>query len=127
MFNESDANAQILVIESEPSIYTLTHTHMAESPVTVHLERSVTSLLNDQPTNIDVIILDLDTESGNTDITLIDQIKQSYAFCEIPLIVVSSNNDTDLIIGSLNAGADDFVAKPVAPRELMARLRMLMR
>lgn len=127
MFNDNDANAQILVIEPDASIYKLACTHMAESPVTVHLEHSVESLLKDNLTNIDVIILDLDSDAGQADIKLVEQIKQSYAFCEIPLIVVSASNCTNTIIDSLNAGADDYVGKPVAPRELVARLKMLMR
>ena len=127
MFNENDANAQILVIEPEPSIYTLTRTHMADMPVTIHMERLVETLIKDNPTNIDVIILDLDMAADKADTGLVDQIKESYAFCEIPLIVVSMSSSTDTIINSLNAGADDYIAKPVAPRELIARVKMLMR
>ncbi|MEU4214207.1 response regulator transcription factor [Actinoplanes sp. NPDC026623] len=46
---------------------------------------------------------------------------------DVPIVVVSARDDTHDIVAGLEAGADDYIVKPVAVKELAARLRALRR
>ncbi len=45
----------------------------------------------------------------------------------VPIIVVTAQSDTHDVVAGLEAGADDYVTKPVAPKELSARIRAIQR
>ena len=71
----------------------------------------------------DVVILDL----GLPDISGLEVLKHLREWTDIPVLILSvRDGDTDKI-GALEAGADDFLAKPFAESELLARLRVLLR
>lgn len=72
---------------------------------------------------IDLIILDL-MLPGTSGLTLCREIRASSS---VPVIVLTAKGeDTDRIVG-LEVGADDYLAKPFNPRELLARIRAVLR
>ena len=59
---------------------------------------------------------------------------QGFDVCRIlrarsatPIIIVTAQTDTHDLVAGLEAGADDYVTKPVVPKELAARIRALLR
>lgn len=46
---------------------------------------------------------------------------------DVPIIMVTARDDTHDIVAGLEAGADDYLTKPFAPKELSARIRALLR
>ena len=46
---------------------------------------------------------------------------------DVPVVVVTARTDTHDVVAGLEAGADDYVTKPVVPKELSARIRALLR
>jgi DNA-binding response OmpR family regulator len=45
----------------------------------------------------------------------------------VPIIIITAQTDTHDMVAGLEAGADDYVTKPVVPKELAARIRALLR
>lgn len=73
--------------------------------------------------NPDIILLDL----GLPDLDGLEVIKRIREWSHIPIIVISARGkDTEKVAG-LDAGADDYLAKPFSVEELAARLRVVIR
>lgn len=71
-----------------------------------------------------VIDLGIDDDQG---ISIIEQVKQTEMADSLPIIACSVNLSPTLIITALNAGADDYLLKPYSLRDLMARIRSVLR
>src|SRR6056297_1759099 len=76
-----------------------------------------------EKTKIDLIVLDL-MMPGDDGLTLCRKLRSSHT---IPIIMLTAaGDDTDRIVG-LEVGADDYMAKPFNPRELVARIKAVLR
>ncbi|WP_211299378.1 winged helix-turn-helix domain-containing protein [Pukyongiella litopenaei] len=71
-----------------------------------------------------LILLDLGFPRGEDGVTLARQLRVQYDY---PLIIISGKNTTIDKVVCLELGADDYVTKPFEPRELLARMRTVMR
>jgi DNA-binding response OmpR family regulator len=72
---------------------------------------------------IDLVVLDLMLPDGNG----MDWLKAFRQRTDLPVIILSSHDDpVDHIVG-LEVGADDYVDKPFSPREVVARIRAVLR
>jgi DNA-binding response OmpR family regulator len=74
----------------------------------------------------DVIIADIDMPEMNG-FEFIDHVRSSGFLGNIPLIMLSGNDSSDIRIRCLEAGADDYMVKPFNPRELSARINGMLR
>lgn len=74
----------------------------------------------------DLILLDwmLPNTSG---IELARRLKRDELTAEIPIIMLTAKGEEDHKIQGLEAGADDYITKPFSPRELVARLKAVLR
>jgi two-component system KDP operon response regulator KdpE len=71
----------------------------------------------------DLVILDLGLPDGDG----IDVIRDLRGWSDVPVIILSARSDEDDKIEALDAGADDYLAKPFGVGELLARTRALLR
>ena len=75
--------------------------------------------------DIDLIITDLSMPKldGNG---LIKEVRKNYKMNELPIIVISSNEESDVFLKSLKLGANDYLKKPFLKEELMIRVNNLL-
>jgi len=122
------ASAQkILVIEDEPDIrklvqYNLTQEHF--NVVEAEDGEQALSLLQREKPNL--VILDL-MLPGLSGLELCKLLRQRSDTSRLPILMLTAKaGETDRIVG-LEMGADDYLAKPFSPREMVARVRAILR
>jgi two-component system KDP operon response regulator KdpE len=111
---------RVLIIDDDPRIRralaTALRTHAYEPLVAANGETALDVLANE---SIDIVVLDL----GLPGIDGQEVIKRVRSWSSVPIVVLSVREAQRDKVSALDAGADDFVVKPFAISELMARLR----
>ena len=74
----------------------------------------------------DIILLDW-MLPGGSGLELLRRLKRDESTQEVPVIMLTAKTTEDNVIQGLDVGADDYITKPFAPRELIARIRALLR
>jgi DNA-binding response OmpR family regulator len=72
---------------------------------------------------VDLVLLDLRLP----DMSGFDVCRSIRSMSIVPIIIITAQTDTHDMVAGLEAGADDYVTKPVVPKQLAARIRALMR
>lgn len=115
---------RVLVVEDDREIRALMQSSLSvegfEVQTAVSLSEASALLRHDPP---DVIVLDLGLPDGDG-VELVQEVRKRHA---LPIIVVSARHQEAQKIRLLDAGADDYLTKPFAFEELVARVRALMR
>ncbi len=114
----------VLVVDDEPRIARLVADYLQQAGFRVieanDGRKAVEQYRSHQP---ELIVLDL----GLPELDGLDVIRQIRSHSEVPIIILSARADeTDRVVG-LELGADDYVVKPFGGRELVARVRALLR
>lgn len=73
--------------------------------------------------DFDLVLLDVSLSDGNG-FSICAEIKREY---EIPVIFLTASGDEYSVVAGLDMGADDYIAKPFRPRELISRIRSVLR
>ncbi|WP_430460868.1 phosphate regulon transcriptional regulator PhoB [Thalassolituus sp. LLYu03] len=117
----------ILVVDDEPAICDMIRTCLEMAGFKVRLSANGAlahqMIINDRP---DLVILDwmMPMLSG---LELTRKLKREELTADIPVILLTARADEDDRINGLDSGADDYVTKPFSPRELVARVRAVLR
>lgn len=116
--------SRMLLVEDEPHIVkSLTPALLAEGYEVTSAERGSDALAALASEGFDVILLDL----GLPDMDGKNVIERIREWSEVPILVLSARHNEEEKIAALDLGADDYVNKPFAMGELMARLRAVLR
>ncbi|WP_026959448.1 response regulator [Aliagarivorans taiwanensis] len=115
---------QLLVVDDDQEIRSLLEQYLSKSGFSVisaNDGEEMSKLLEDN--HPELIILDI-MLPGDDGFTLCQKIRRQS---NVPIIMLTANSDEmDRIVG-LELGADDYIGKPFNPRELLARIKALLR
>lgn len=119
-----DAVSRIAVVEDDPDISRMMVSYMAEHGFDVAPARSGRDLDRVMSTSkVDCVILDVGLP-GEDGLSICRRLRSKST---VPIIMVTGRGtETDRIVG-LELGADDYLPKPFNPRELVARVRAVLR
>ncbi|WP_241292780.1 two-component system response regulator CreB [Burkholderia stabilis] len=114
----------ILIVEDEMAIAdTIVYALGTDGMQTVHCTLGQAALDHLRESHFDLVVLDV----GLPDLSGFEVCRRLRTFTDIPVIFLTARHDEiDRIVG-LEIGADDYVVKPFSPRELAARVRVILR
>ncbi|MAL01342.1 phosphate regulon transcriptional regulator PhoB [Neopusillimonas maritima] len=120
-------NTTILVVEDEPAIQELIAVNLSFAGHKVlrafDAEQAQTLIRAELP---DLILLDW-MLPGASGITLAKQLRSDERTRHVPVIMLTAKGAENDKIEGLEAGADDYITKPFSPKELMARIKAVLR
>ena len=116
--------SKLLVVDDDPELRDLTKAYLMKNGFIVNTVESSVGMDEFLATNdVDLLILDL-MLPGEHGLAIAKRLKKKK---DLPIIIVSAQGeDIDRIVG-LEIGADDYLPKPFNPRELLARIRAVLR
>ena len=115
---------RILVVDDDPGMRSLLEAYLGDSGFSVETAMDGVAMWQVLETGMpDAIVLDL-MMPGEDGLTLARRLRGQS---NVPILMLSARGEEiDRVVG-LEMGADDYLAKPFSPRELLARLRALLR
>jgi two-component system, OmpR family, alkaline phosphatase synthesis response regulator PhoP len=114
----------VLVVDDEPAIVEIVRDYLTDGGYRVSTARSGDEALAQiRSIRPDLIVLDL----GLPGLDGLDVTRTVRRSSGVPIIILTARSDeTDRVVG-LELGADDYLVKPFSPRELLARVRAVLR
>ena len=118
---------KILIVDDDPDIRDVLKLTLSEEDYEIleacDGEEALKLVHTNQP---DLILLDYQIPKVDGR-EVCRRIKKDLLLRHLPIIMVTGKGDINDKLGGIDAGADDYVVKPFEPKELMARIRMILR
>jgi DNA-binding response OmpR family regulator len=115
---------RILSVEDDERIRTAVRLALEDEGWTVdEAENGEEALVKFAQSPTDVVLIDIMLP----DIDGFEVCRAIRRQSDVPIVMVTARDDTHDVVAGLEAGADDYLTKPFAPKELSARIRALLR
>jgi len=119
--------ATILIVDDEPAIRDLVDITLDlagyKSISASNAHEALVSVIDKKP---DLVLLDW-MLPGGSGIDLARRLRRDEITAAIPIIMLTAKTSEDNKVQGLNVGVDDYVTKPFSPRELVARIKTVLR
>ena len=118
---------EVLVVEDEPDIRRLVVLHLERDGFRCRTAANGLDALREAKADVpDLVVLDLMLH-GIDGLEVCRRLRSDASTAGVPIIMLTAKSDeVDRVVG-LEVGADDYVAKPFSPKELVARVRAVLR
>ena len=121
-------NETILVVEDEPAIREMIMTTLEMAGFDCLQAEDVSGahrqVVDHRPA---LILLDWMLPNGQSGIDFCRMLKKDELLSEIPVIMLTAKGEEDNKVQGLDAGADDYITKPFSTRELISRIKAVLR
>jgi two-component system, OmpR family, phosphate regulon response regulator PhoB len=119
--------AKILLVEDEAPIRDMVSFTLKRAEMTVLLAEDVTSAINIMGEELpDLILLDW-MMPGTNGLEFARRLKRQADTREIPIIMLTARSEEDDRVLGLDSGIDDYIVKPFSTRELVSRIKAVLR
>lgn len=122
----SPSIAKILIVDDDTNIVDLLTINLGSEGYAVDSVESAADVLKYDLSDTNLVIVDA-MKQGFTGFDLLNALKANPMTSHVGVIIASSDDSERNVIAALDGGADDYVVKPFSLRELMARIRSVMR
>lgn len=121
-------NDRILIVDDEMPIREMIHTALdlaGYACLEAEDARQAHQIIVDQRPAL--VLLDWMLPNGMSGIDLCRRLKRDESLLEIPVIMLTARGEEDNKVQGLDAGADDYMTKPFSTRELVSRIKAVLR
>ena len=118
--------SRILVVEDDPDIAELVEYHLSRAGFSTCVVGTGTDALAQIRQRPDLVVLDL-MLPGLSGLEICRKMRSDPQTASVPIIMLTARAEEESRVQGLELGADDYVTKPFSPRELVARLRAVLR
>lgn len=118
--------SRILVVEDDPDIAELVEHHLSRAGYETSVVGTGTEALEQIRRRPDLVVLDL-MLPGLSGFEICRLMRGDPQTASVPIIMLTARAEEEARVQGLDLGADDYVTKPFSPRELVARLRAVLR
>ena len=118
--------SRILVVEDDPDIAELVEHHLSRAGYDTSVVGTGTDALEQIRRRPDLVVLDL-MLPGLSGFEICRLMRSDPRTASVPIIMLTARAEEEARVEGLDLGADDYVTKPFSPRELVARLRAVLR
>lgn len=123
---EAKKNIKLMVVDEDPLLCELMKFNLEQNGFEVDVFRDIPSAYNGNIGSYDMFIIDAMMEDRRG-MNFAKYLKQTEITNKTPLIFCSSRDDEMAVINGLDLGADDYVLKPFAMKEMIARINAILR
>lgn len=121
-----DNNYRILVVDDEQDLCEILKFNLETDGYTVEMANSAEEALEMNIESFNLLLLDV-MMGGMSGFALAKQLKAEPATKEIPIIFLTARDTENDTVTGFNLGADDYISKPFSIREVLVRVRAVLR
>ncbi len=121
---ETRSRTRILIVDDDPALSEMLQIVLRQEGFdTVHCGTGTDAVSTMRDSRPDLVLLDL-MLPGRDGVSVCREMRVESV---VPIVMLTAKSDTSDVVAGLEAGADDYVAKPFKPKELIARIRTRLR
>lgn len=119
-------NHRILVVDDEQDLVEILQFNLETEGYTVETANSAEEAMTHDIASFDLLLLDV-MMGGMSGFALARKLKETEATAAVPIIFLTARDTENDTVTGFNLGADDYVSKPFSIREVLVRIRAVLR